>query len=106
MLTPTGPVPGVSIGQMRVRATVKVPTLVHGYHRHIVVLCLENGRRIPAPIAIRNIRRGIEAYYADVDGGSAKIEVIDRCPRCGREFLRTDRNATSENGLLSLPDCR
>jgi hypothetical protein len=106
MLTPTGPVPGISVAQKRVRATDKEPTLTHGYHRHVAVLCVDDGRRIPAPIAIRNIRRGIEAYSVDVDGLTTAVEVIDRCPRCDREFLRTARGATSENRLLYLPDCR
>lgn len=55
----------------------------------------------PEDTVIAEIENGSE-YFVDVNGNRVKVEVRER----GTEkYLRTDSDETSENNLLSLPDC-
>lgn len=89
----------------RVTGTGKGDEWAGGHHRHITALCLEDGRRVPKPTAISNIESGLESYYTIADGQRANVEVIQRCGRCSAKYLRTDRDTTTRDNLLSLPDC-
>ena len=72
---------------------------------HPDLLCLEDGRRIPLPRAISNIRYGVEAYYTEVAGVQARLRVVDPCSRCGEAYLRADADATLPDHLMTLPPC-
>jgi hypothetical protein len=102
-------VPGHSIeasmGSYRVDATDKESVTEGGEHRHIVSLCLEDGRRIPKAVAIRNTRLRAETYYTFRQGQRAEVEVSTQCPLCYSEYLRTNQDSTTKNNLLELPDC-
>jgi hypothetical protein len=89
----------------RVVRTDKESTSAGDYHRHIAALCLEGGRRVPKLQAIRNIRTGAESYYTYADGQRAEVEVANRCSQCYSEYLRTNKDTSTKNNLLSLPDC-
>ena len=89
----------------RVDATDKVSVSEGGEHRHIVTLCLEDGRRIPKAVAIRNTRLRAETYYTFRAGQRAEVEVSTQCPLCYSEYLRTNQDSTTRNNLLELPDC-
>jgi Protein of unknown function (DUF3892) len=94
-----------SMASYRVDATYKESVSAGGEHRHIVSLCLEDGRRIPKAIAIRNTRLRAETYYTLRQGQRAEVEVSTQCPRCHGEYLRTNQDSTTKNNLLELPDC-
>ncbi len=51
---------------------------------------------------IEEIENGTESYFVDVNGNEVEVEVADRE---GTKYLRTDADETTENNLLSLPDC-
>jgi uncharacterized protein DUF3892 len=89
----------------RVRRTDKETATVGGIHRHIATLCLEDGRSVPKLQAIANIRMGLESYYTFADSLRADVEVVDRCYLCASEYLKTNRDTTTRNNLLWLPDC-
>lgn len=89
----------------RVLKTDKGSESAGGYHRHIVVLCLEGGRRVPKATAISNVEARVESYYTNADGQQANVEVVQRCIRCASKYLRTDRDSTIKDNLLELPDC-
>jgi predicted adenine nucleotide alpha hydrolase (AANH) superfamily ATPase len=89
----------------RVVRTDKESASAGGYHRHIAALCLEGGRSVPKLQAIRNIRSATENYYTLADGQRAEVEVANRCALCYSEYLRTNKDTTIKNNLLSLPDC-
>ena len=93
------------MGSYRVDATDKESISAGGEHRHIVSLCLEDGRRISQAVAIRNTRLHAETYYTLRQGQRAEVEVSSQCPRCYSEYLRTNRDSTTQNNLLELPDC-
>ena len=93
------------MGSYRVDGTDKESVSAGGEHRHIVSLCLEDGRRIPKAVAIRNTRLRAETYYTFRGGQRAEVEVSTQCPRCYDEYLRTSRDSTVKNNLLELPDC-
>lgn len=76
-----------------------------GQHRHIETLCLEDGRRVAKATAISNIENKSESYYTTADGQTANVEVVQRCSRCASKYLRTDRDTTTKDNLLELPDC-
>jgi len=94
------------LASYRVDKTDKETVSLGIVHRHIAALCLQDGRRVPKATAIRNIVYRIEAYYTYASGQRAEVEVVDRCSQCHSAFLRTDRDTTTENNLLELPDCR
>ena len=89
----------------RVDRTDKESVWQGGSHRHIAALCLEDRRRVPKAKAIANIKSGLETYYTYAGGLRAEVEVASRCSRCSSEFLRTNRDTTTKNNLLELPDC-
>jgi hypothetical protein len=72
---------------------------------HVAVLCLEDGRRIPGFRAISNIKYGVEAYYTEVDGRSARVRVVGPCSRCGLDYLRAEAETTLKDTLMRLPGC-
>lgn len=72
---------------------------------HVVVLCLEDGRRVPNLRAISNIKYGVEAYHTTVDGRVARVRVVGPCSRCGLDYLRAEDEITLRDTLLGLPDC-
>lgn len=88
----------------RVLRTGKETKYVGGTHRHIALLCTATAR-VPKAVAIAQIRRGTDTYWTLADGQRANVEVVDRCARCGTDYLRTDRDSTIKNNLLELPDC-
>jgi len=51
---------------------------------------------------IDEIDSGDEDYYVREDG--ERVDVVVR-EREGRKYLRTDPDKTTQNNLLSLPDC-
>lgn len=51
---------------------------------------------------IEEIENGTGGYFVDVNGKEVKVEVADQE---GTKYLRTDADETTENNLLSLPDC-
>jgi hypothetical protein len=89
----------------RVDRTEKEYTSVGGTHRHIGAICLEDGRKVPKTSAIHNIQAGIETYWTSADGLRANVQVAAQCSRCISPYLRTDRDTTTRDNLLSLPDC-
>lgn len=89
----------------RVTGTEKGDEWTGGRHRHITTLCLEDRRRVPKATAISNIELGLESYYTFADGQRANVEVVQRCSHCYAKYLRTDRDTTTKDNLLSLPDC-
>ena len=93
------------MGSYRVDATDKVSVFVGGLHYHIDAICLEDRRRIPKAVAIRNIRFRTETYYTFADGQRAEVEVSSQCSLCYSEYLRTNRDSITKNNLLELPDC-
>jgi hypothetical protein len=95
----------VSMGSYRVDATDKVSVFVGGSHQHVDAICLEDRRRIPTSVAIRNIRLHKESYYTLAGGQRADVEVSTQCSLCYSEYLRTNRDNTTKNNLLELPDC-
>jgi hypothetical protein len=95
----------VWVASYRVDATQKESISTGGEHQHIVALCLEDRRRIPRAVAIRNVRFHAETYYTFRDGLRAEVEVSTQCSRCYSEYLRTNQDTTTRNNLLELPDC-
>jgi hypothetical protein len=93
------------MGSYRVDATDKVSVSVGGLHQHIDAICLEDRRRIPKAVAIRNIRLHTETYYMFASGQRAEVEVSTQCSLCYSEYLRTNRDSITRNNLLELPDC-
>jgi len=93
------------MGSFRVDATAKVDVFVGVFHRHIDAICLEDRRRIPTAVAIRNIRLRKETYYTFASGQRAEVEVSTQCSQCYSEYLRTNRDSITRNNLLELPDC-
>jgi hypothetical protein len=89
----------------RVDRTAKESTYTGGEHRHIAALCLADGRRVPKATAIYNIEHSVESYYTFAGGERAEVEVVARCSSCLQPYLRTDKDTTTKNNLLSLPDC-
>jgi hypothetical protein len=89
----------------RVDRTDKETAWQGGSHRHIAALCLEDRRRVAKAAAIANIKAGRESYYTYAGGQRAEVEVASRCTRCASEYLRTNRDTTTKNNLLELPDC-
>lgn len=89
----------------RVTRTAKETAWQNGSHRHIAALCLEGGGRVAKAEAIRRIRARLDSYYTLANGQVAEVEVVDRCERCGTDYLRTDKDDTIHNNLLELPDC-
>jgi Protein of unknown function (DUF3892) len=96
---------GGNLAAHRVVKTDKGSESAGGYHRHIVALCLEGGRRVPKSTAISNIEGRVESYYTNAGGQQANVEVVQRCIRCSSKYLRTDRDSTIKDNLLELPDC-
>jgi hypothetical protein len=94
-----------TLADYRVTKTDKASEWNGGQHKHIVALCLEGGRRVAKATAIANIEAKIESYYTYADGQRANVEVVQRCIRCSSKYLRTDRDSTIKDNLLSLPDC-
>lgn len=92
------------MGDQRVLRTAKETNYVGGSHRHIAALCTA-ASRVPKALAVTQIRRGTDSYWTLADGQRANVVVVDRCERCGTDYLRTDRDSTVRNNLLELPDC-
>jgi len=59
--------------------------------------------RITEDEAIRQIKNGTESYHVRVGVNDVKIIVASRL---GTEYLKTERDGTTADNLLSLPDCR
>jgi Protein of unknown function (DUF3892) len=93
------------MADLQVTRTAKEASWTGGQHPHIATLCLANGSRVSKLDAIARIRAGIDSYYTFAGGLRANVEVIDRCDRCYSPYLRTDRDTTTVNNLLMLPDC-
>ena len=93
------------LADYRVTKTDKASEWAGGQHRHIAARCRENGRRVAKATAIANIEAKVESYYTYADGQRANVEVVQRCVRCSSKYLRTDRDSTTKDNLLSLPDC-
>lgn len=93
------------MASFQVVKTDKASEWAGGQHKHIAALCLEGGRRVPKATAIANIESKVESYYTYADGQRANVEVVQRCGRCSSKYLRTDRDSTIRDNLLSLPDC-
>jgi Protein of unknown function (DUF3892) len=96
---------GSTLAAYRVIGTGKGDEWTGGHHRHISTLCLEDRRRVPKATAISNIESRLETYYTSAEGQRANVEVVGRCSRCYAKYLRTDRDTTTKDNLLSLPDC-
>jgi hypothetical protein len=105
MCRAVAPLVEVSMSSFRVDATDKVSVFVGGSHQHVDAICLEDRRRIPTAVAIRNIRLHKESYYTLSGGQRAEVEVSTQCSLCYGEYLRTNRDSTTRNNLLELPDC-
>ena len=56
----------------------------------------------PENVVIEEIDNRTESYFVDVNGNHVEVEVAERE---GVKYLRTDADQTTENNLLSLPDC-
>jgi hypothetical protein len=93
------------MARYRVTRTGKESSWQGGQHPHIAMLCLENGQSVPKARAIAEITAGTNTYYTDAGGQTATVEVAARCSRCVAPYLRTDRDTTTVDNLLSLPDC-
>lgn len=93
------------MAQQRVDRTSKESVWLGGQHPHIAALCLEDRRRVPKEQAIANVRAGRETYYTYAAGQVAIVEVVNSCSRCYSSYLRTNRDTTTKNNLLELPDC-
>ncbi len=93
------------MGDHRVIRTEKQTTYVGGSHRHIAGLCLAEGGKVSKATAIVNIESGRESYWTSADGQRATVRVVNRCERCADKYLRTDRDTTTKDNLLELPDC-
>ena len=52
-------------------------------------------------VVIAEIEAGAE-YFVEVDGDLVDVHIDERD---GRQYLRTDPDKTTENNLLSLPEC-
>lgn len=89
----------------RVVATEKETWSLGGVHRHVTVLALADGHRIPRSHAILNLELGLATYVVDVDGRPTELEIVRRCHRCGTAHLRTKRDSPDHELLLELPDC-
>lgn len=93
------------MARYRVTRTGKESTSQGGQHRHIATLCLDNGQSVPKAKAMAEITAGINSYYTEAAGQVATVEVVARCSGCYAPYLRTDRDSTTRDNLLSLPDC-
>ena len=93
------------MASFRVVGTEKEPTNRGGAHAHIAALCLEDERRLTKHAAIARLKVGLEDYYTYEGGMRAELEVVERCPQCASEYLRTSRHTVTRNDLLALPDC-
>lgn len=89
----------------KVTQTGKGTVWTGGQHRHIESLCLAEGGSVSKSKAIWNIESRLESYYTEGGGQRANVEVVQRCGRCASKYLRTDRDTTTKNNLLELPDC-
>lgn len=89
----------------RVIRTRKDTAWPSGDHRHVSDLCLASGGMLTKDTAIARIRAGMDSYYTEAAGLIAEVEVVDRCARCGSDYVRTNRDETPANNLLDLPDC-
>lgn len=56
-------------------------------------------------LAIANISGHVHSYYT-MDGSlEANVQVVTHGPS-GKQYLRTDRDTSTKDNLLSLPECR
>ncbi len=53
--------------------------------------------------AIRADERGDYKFYANVNGKSVWVKVVESAS--GNKYLKTDGDGQQENNLLSLPEC-
>lgn len=60
------------------------------------------GWRITENDAIRNIKSDPTAYHVKVGNFDARVIIA---VHLGREYLKTDRDTTTVDNLLSLPEC-
>jgi hypothetical protein len=52
---------------------------------------------------VRDLRTGGDAYYTEAGGSRAAIKVV-QCPLCSySHYLRSERDTTTADNLLSLP---
>jgi hypothetical protein len=52
---------------------------------------------------VRDLRAGGDDYYAELGGSRAAVKVV-QCPLClYGDYLRSERDTTTADGLLSLP---
>lgn len=54
--------------------------------------------------AISNIESRLHSYYTTGGGETANVTVVTHGPS-GKKYLRTDRDTTTRDNLLSLPEC-
>jgi len=54
--------------------------------------------------AISNIERGVNSYYTTGGGQEANVKVQKHSS--GKKYLITDKDTTTRDNLLSLPECR
>jgi hypothetical protein len=80
-----------------------------GLHEHISEVKASSAGSATAGIwlsratVVTDIRSGGDDYYTEAAGNRAKINVV-RCPRCTfPNYLRSERDATTADNLLSLP---
>ena len=73
-------------------------------HPHVSAIHLADGRRVPAPRAMTNLKYGVEGYGAGIgDDDAAPLRTVGPCSGCGRRYLRADDPSSGRDRLLRLP---
>jgi hypothetical protein len=70
---------------------------------HPAALQLADGRQVSADRVITDLRYGLSAYYVADGDRRVALRIVGPCPRCGRDYLRADGEATGSDRLMRLP---
>jgi hypothetical protein len=80
-----------------------------GWHEHISAVRASNtgssseGIWLSRATVVKDIRSGGDDYYTEAGASHATVEVVS-CPLCAfADYLRSERDATTADNLLSLP---
>jgi hypothetical protein len=83
---------------------VRLEPSTDGRHEHISHVQIGGSAILRRQTVVDDLRStGGDRYYTQVNGVTANVEVV-RCPGCTfNDYLRTDRDSTTADNLLSLP---
>lgn len=88
---------------MAIRRQVKCINKTDRYNRHEKIRNIGGDwGKVSEAEAITQIRNGSFSYYVNVGVYTANVIIADYM---GRPYLKTDRDTTTQDNLLSLPEC-